>query len=120
MLRGVRGATTVTQNDKLEILSKTSEMLTKLVEENHIATEDIGAVIFSSTPDINSAFPAAAARSIGWSCVPLFGTQEIDNPSGVPFCVRVLLLWNTKVKQQDIKHIYLGNAAALRPDIAAK
>lgn len=120
MLRGVRGATTVAHNDKQEILAKTAEMLTILLNDNNIATEDIGAAIFSSTPDINSAFPAAAARTIGWSEVPLFGTQEIDNPNGVPLCVRVLILWNTDKAQKDIKHVYLGKAAALRPDIANK
>lgn len=118
MLRGVRGATTVAHNDKQEILAKTAEMLNRLVKENQIATEDIGAVIFSSTPDINSAFPAAAARTIGWTEVPLFGTQEIDNPDGVALCVRVLILLNTDKTQSEIQHIYLGGAAALRPDIA--
>lgn len=118
MLRGVRGATTVTQNNKQEIFEKTAELLQMLVNENKIATEDIGAVIFSSTTDLNSAFPAAAARKLGWSEVPLFGTQEIDNPDGVALCVRVLILWNTDVAQKNIKHVYLGQAAVLRPDIA--
>lgn len=118
MLRGVRGATSVSQNDKQEIFTKTMEMLRKLVEENQINLEDIGAAIFSSTPDLNAAFPAAAARKLGWSTVPLFGTQEIDNPDGVPLCIRVLLLWNTEVNPKDIKHVYLEKAAALRPDIA--
>jgi len=79
--------------------------------------QDIAAVIFSSTPNIDSAFPAAGARQLGWDEVPLFGTQEIDCPSGVPLCVRVLILWNTELSQQFIKHVYLREAHALRPDI---
>lgn len=118
MLRGIRGATTVDQNDREQILSRTAELLTELTRKNVINPEDIGAVIFSSTPDLPSAFPAAAARRIGWDSVPLFGTQEIDNPDGVPLCIRVLILLNTDRAQTDIHHLYLHNAAKLRPDLA--
>lgn len=120
MLRGVRGATTVLRNERQEILEKTAELLTKMVEANNICSEDIGAVIFASTPDINSTFPAAAARTLGWADVPLFGTQEIDNPDGVPQCVRVLILWNCDLPQNAITHVYLRDAVKLRPDLAAK
>lgn len=119
MLRGVRGATTVTQNNREEILHHTAELLNELVHANSIQTEDIGAVIFASTPDLPAAFPAAAARRLGWDSVPLFGTQEIDNPDSVPLCIRVLILWNTDLAQSAIRHIYLREAVRLRPDIAA-
>jgi chorismate mutase len=89
-----------------------------MAAENGIAEVDIGAVIFSSTPDLDAAFPAAAARAIGWSDVPLFGTQEIANPNGVARCIRVLILWNTARGQKEIRHIYLHGAAVLRPDLA--
>jgi len=118
MLRGVRGATTVEANDREEISRRTAELLGKMAAENGIAEVDIGAVIFSSTPDLDAAFPAAAARAIGWSDVPLFGTQEIANPSGVARCIRVLILWNTARGQKEIRHIYLHGAAVLRPDLA--
>ncbi len=118
MLRGVRGATTVEANDREEIIRRTAELLGKMAAENGIAADDIGAVIFSSTPDLDAAFPAAAARAIGWSDVPLFGTQEIANPNGVARCIRVLILWNTARGQKEIRHIYLHGAAVLRPDLA--
>jgi chorismate mutase len=117
MMRGVRGATTVEKNEREHILARTVELLTALVNENDIGLEDVGAVIFSSTPDLNAAFPAAAARSLGWSELPLFGTQEIDNPDGVPRCLRVLILWNTDKDQPKIKHLYLHGATVLRQDI---
>ncbi len=117
MLRGVRGATTIETNDRQEILTAVSELLTTLTQENDINVQDIGAVIFSSTPDIDAAFPAAGARRLGWTEVPLFGTQEIDCSTGIPLCIRVLILWNTEVPQQSIKHLYLRNANVLRPDI---
>ncbi|EGO65191.1 chorismate mutase [Acetonema longum DSM 6540] len=118
MLRGVRGATTVTANDREEILANTFSLLTDMIQTNEILPEDIGAVIFSSTPDLNSAFPAAAARKLGWTAVPLFGTQEIDNPDGLLLCIRVLILWNTEKPQHQIRHVYLKEAVKLRPDFS--
>lgn len=117
MLRGVRGATTVDQNDRSTILERTAELLNELVAANNITTEDIGAVIFSATPDITAAFPAAAARTIGWTEVPLFDAQQIDCDTGLPLCIRILVLWNTDILQQSICHIYLNGAQVLRPDL---
>lgn len=105
------------RNEREEIFANVAELLALIVEENKIDIEDIGAVIFSSTPDINAAFPAAGARAMGWSEVPLFGTLEIDNPNGVARCIRVLILWNTEVPQKEIKHLYIKGAAVLRQDL---
>ncbi len=120
MLRGVRGATTVEANDKEQISRRTAELIGTMAAENGIAEGDIGAVIFSSTPDLDAAFPAAAARAMGWSEVPLFGTQEIANPDGVARCIRVLILWNTDKGQNEIRHIYLHGATVLRQDLAKR
>lgn len=120
MLRGVRGATTVEANDKEQISRRTAELIGTMAAENGIAEGDIGAVIFSSTPDLDAAFPAAAARAMGWSEVPLFGTQEIANPDGVVRCIRVLILWNTDKGQKEINHIYLHGATVLRQDLAKR
>lgn len=117
MLRGVRGATTATANEAAAISSCVQELLAQIVEINEIQISDIGAVIFSSTPDLNAAYPAAGARALGWGEVPLFGTQEIENPNGPPNCVRVLILWNTEKEQRAIKHVYLHGATILRPDL---
>lgn len=118
LLRGVRGATTVEANDQKQIMERTAELLTAIVTENAIDTGDIAAIIFSSTPDLNAAFPAKAARQMGWADVPLFGTEEIENPNGVPKCLRILILWNTDKRQKEIKHVYLRDTAVLRQDIA--
>ena len=118
MLRGVRGAITVEENVYEQIMDSVSELLGALVEENSIDSEEVGAVIFSSTPDLDAAFPAAAARKIGWADVPLFGTQEIEVVDKIKLCVRVLILWNTDKPQKEIKHLYLRDAVVLRPDIA--
>lgn len=118
MLRGIRGATTVNGNNQNEIIESVAELLNTLKDANSFILEDIGAVIFSSTPDLDTAFPAAAARAIGWTDVPLFGTQEIDKKDGLPHCIRVLILWNTDRAQKEIHHVYLRDAVTLRQDIA--
>jgi len=117
LLRGIRGAITVDVNEQKEITERVIELLTAVQEANKFALEDIAAVIFSSTPDLNAAFPAAAARAIGWAEVPLFGTQEIEHPQGLALCVRVLILWNTDRSAKEIRHIYLRGARTLRVDI---
>lgn len=117
MLRGIRGATTVEMNDRICIEEAVTELLSALKKANSLNLENIGAVIFSSTADLNSTFPAAGARKMGWSDVPLFGTLEIDKPDGIALCIRVLILYNTEQQQQAIQHVYLRNAVSLRPDI---
>ncbi|HWR40282.1 MAG TPA: chorismate mutase [Patescibacteria group bacterium] len=120
MLRGVRGATTVEANEAGQVIERVGELLLAMAKDNQMDTEDIGAVIFSSTPDLNSAFPAVGARKMGWNEVPLFGTQEIEQPMGLPLCIRILILWNTEKKQRDIHHVYLHGAVVLRQDVQGK
>jgi len=117
MLRGVRGATTAIANEQELIRSATKNLLVALTKANALSPNDIAAVIFSSTPDLNAAFPAAAAREIGWNDVPLFGTQEVDCLSGIPLCIRVLILLNTDKPQHEIQPVYQGGAVVLRPDL---
>ncbi|MCR3921074.1 MAG: chorismate mutase, partial [Firmicutes bacterium] len=74
---------------------------------------------FSATPDLTAAFPAAAARELGWTHVPLFDTVEIDVPGALPMCIRVLMHVNTQLCQADVKHIYLREARLLRPDLTS-
>lgn len=116
MVRGVRGAISVDKNEPTAILERVEELLVAMVEANKIQTEDIASIAFSSTADLNSTFPAIAARNLGWIEVPLFGTQEIDCPTALPRCIRVLILLNTDLPQSAIKHIYLREAAVLRPE----
>lgn len=117
LVRGIRGAISVDENQSAEIIARVEELLVAMVQANNIQTEDIASITFSSTVDLNATFPAIGARNLGWSQVPLFGTQEIDCPTGLPRCIRVLILLNTDLPQNAIKHIYLREAIALRNDI---
>jgi len=115
--RGVRGATTVAANDAESILSATQELLEEMVSANSIRVEEIAAVLFTSTDDLNAAFPAEAARRLGWHQVPLLDSREIPVPGSLPRCIRVLLLWNTDVGQSAIVHVYQRQARELRADL---
>ena len=119
-LRGVRGATTCENNSREAIFAAVGELWLALEEKNSFAEDDLAAVIFSSTPDLNAAFPATAVRKLGLVDVPLFGTAEIEQPEAIKLCVRVLALWNTDKPQTDIRHVYLRGAAVLRPEHAVK
>ena len=117
--RGIRGATTVTSDSAGEILAATRELLARIVEANGVGPEDIASALFTVTPDLSAAFPARAARQLGWQHVPLLDAQEVPVPGSLPRCIRVLLHWNTGTPQEDVRHIYLREAASLRPDLAA-
>ena len=117
-VRGIRGATTVERNEAEAILAATQELLAAIVEANGLSPDELASAIFSVTPDLNAAFPAAAARRLGWRYVPLFDTQEIPVPGSLPRCIRVLLHWNTSRPPQEVAHVYLRGARTLRPDLA--
>ncbi len=114
--RGIRGATTVTQNESLEILAATRELLGLMIRVNQVVSEDVASAIFTTTPDLNAVFPATAARQLGWLDVPLLCGHEINVPGALPRCIRVLLHWNTAVSPAQIHHVYLKDAVTLRPD----
>ena len=116
--RGVRGATCVNANDQQAITAATKELLQHLVDANEIHIEDIGSVIFTATPDLNAAYPAQAARAMGWVTVPLLCMQEIGVTNGLEHCIRVLILWNCSLSQEQVQHVYLRRARSLRPDLA--
>ncbi len=115
--RGIRGATTVEKNNPEEILDATRELLTSIVEANDLSVEDIASATFTVTGDLTAAFPARAAREMGWQHVALLDAQEIPVPGSLLRCVRVLLHWNTARLQEEVRHVYLRGAAALRPDL---
>jgi chorismate mutase len=118
LCRGVRGATTVSRNEREEILTATRQLLALMVRTNGIEPRDLASAIFTTTPDINAEFPALAARQLGWLDVPLMCAHELSVPGSLPLCIRVMLHWNTDKRQQEISHIYLRDAERLRPDLS--
>lgn len=118
VLRGIRGATTVTEDRADLILDATRELLETMLEANEIeAYDDIASIFFTCTHDLNSTFPAEAARALGMSLVPLLCNQEIPVPGRLPHAIRVLMQVNTRRAQAEIRHVYLREARSLRPDL---
>lgn len=117
MVRGVRGATTVTENTKDAIVAATEELLRAMIDANGIEEDTVASIIFTCTPDLDAAYPAQATRRFGWRYAPLMGCQEMNVPGGLTMCIRVLLHWNTIKGLREINHVYLHDAVALRPDL---
>jgi chorismate mutase len=119
-VRGVRGAIDVSENRSESILAATHELLSAILDANpSLRSADLASGIFTTTEDLSTAYPAQAAREMGWNAVPMICSREIPVSGGLPRCIRVLLHWNTDLPQGSIHHVYLGAAASLRPDLSA-
>lgn len=114
--RGVRGAITVEHNDRDELLRATRHLLALMIRQNNIDASDVASAIFTTTPDLDVEFPALAARQLGWLDVPLLCGHEMSVRGSLPRCVRILLHWNTEKRPEEITHVYVKEAVALRPD----
>ena len=117
-LWGLRGAVTVEADEPQLIVEATERLLVSIMERNDVAVEEVVSVIFTSTTDLTSEFPAAAARRIGLADVPLLCASEIPVPGAIGRCVRVLMHVYTNHPREDLRHVYLGGARALRTDLA--
>jgi chorismate mutase len=117
-MRGIRGATTAAANTREAIMAATERLIRDMIEANDVDSSEIAAAFFTTTPDLNAEFPAAAARALGWQKVPLLCSHEMSVPNRLASCIRVLLLVNTSRDQARIRHIYLEGATRLRPDLA--
>jgi chorismate mutase len=117
-IRAIRGATCLQHDDAAEMAEAVTELLSELLKRNEIETDDLVSVLFTATPDLHSAFPAAAARGVGLADVPLICAQEIDVNGAMEKVVRIMVHVQTPKTRADIKHVYLRGAEALRQDIA--
>ncbi|WP_108671128.1 chorismate mutase [Peribacillus acanthi] len=119
MIRGIRGATTVSGNVEKEILENTEELLLHIIQENQVGPESVASVFISVTDDLSAGFPAKALRNFKeWSFVPVMCMREIPVPGSLEKCIRIMMHVNTTKPQNEIKHIYLKEAIQLRPDLS--
>ena len=112
--RGIRGATTADSNTKADILNATKELLQKMTEANDIRAENVACAIFTTTEDLDTVFPAAAARQLGWAHTALLCAQEMKVPNSLQHCIRILILYNTEKGADEIVHVYIKGATNLR------
>jgi chorismate mutase len=117
-MMGIRGATTVAENEARAILEATDELLHRMIEANDLKPDDIVSGIFTVTHDLDAAFPARAAEDYGWNIVALLHSTEIPVPGSLPRCIRLLVHAYTTRSREEIRHVYLRDAVGLRPDRA--
>lgn len=120
LVRGIRGAISADENTREAILHATTELLQEVLRANEIDDfEYLVSAVFTTSPDLTASFPAEAARDLGMSEVPLLCASEIAVPNSLKMCIRVLLHVNTEKKQSEIVHVYMKDAAKLRPDMTS-
>jgi len=117
-MRAIRGATCLVADDSAEMSEAVLELLNELFLRNGVDFADLVSIFFTATPDLTSAFPAAAARSLDLADVPLICAQEIDVVGAMPRVIRVMVNVESSLARAEIKHVYLRGAEALRQDIA--
>jgi chorismate mutase len=117
-VRAIRGAIQVEANTAEAIASGTKELLSEILRANGLSVDQVISVLLTATPDLNAAFPAAAAREVGFESTPLLCAVEIDVPGALNKVVRAMVTVEGELKASEISHIYLAGAKALRRDIA--
>jgi chorismate mutase len=117
-VKAVRGATQLRNDTPEEMQIAVCELLMEIFEENGIVRDDLISILFTSTPDLVSEFPAKAARSLDLGLIPLICATEIDVPEALPRVIRVMVHAYTKRTHAEIAHIYRRGAQVLRTDLA--
>ncbi len=112
-MKAIRGAITVDANTRAAITEGTQTLLRVIGERNTLSAEEVVSIFFTLTPDLDAEFPARAARASGWD-VPMLDMQEVPVPGSMPRCIRVLLHVQ---RSGQVRHAYLREARALRPDL---
>ncbi|MBW4556833.1 MAG: chorismate mutase [Trichormus sp. ATA11-4-KO1] len=115
-MRAIRGATTVSENTIAAIREAVTELLDELEQRNQLQPEEMISVTFSVTRDLDAIFPAAIARERPcWDNVAMLDVQQMHVEGSLQRCVRFLIHAYLPVST-PVNHIYLRQAANLRPD----
>jgi chorismate mutase len=117
-VRAIRGATQVDSNSADAISSGTQELISEILRSNGITSQNVISILFTASPDLTASFPAAAVRQLGFEDTPLICAVEIDVPGALERTIRVMAHVEIERKKEEIAHIYLHGAKALRADIA--
>jgi len=119
-VRALRGATTVDDDTAEEVRSRVGELVLALLERNGLGTDDLISLFVTATADLHSFHPATAARACGLGEVAILGAQELVIDGSLPKCVRLLAHVEIDRPRDQLRHVYLHGAVALRPDLAAR
>lgn len=118
-VRAIRGATQLDVDDADHMHERVVELLGAVMEANELTTDDVISVLFTATGDLHSAFPAVAARALGFTDVPLICARELEIDGSLPRTVRLLAHVETDLSKADLRHVYLHGAVSLRPDLTS-
>ena len=112
--KGIRGAITVDYNSEGDIKNATLELLNEMIKKNNIDKDRISHVIFTTTDDLNAAFPAKFARlDLGWDKVAMMCFHELDVPESLKMCLRIMIVVNCD-ENFEPEFVYLKGASGLR------
>jgi chorismate mutase len=117
-VRAVRGAIQLDVDEREHVLSSTRELVSSVLAANSLTSDDVISIMFTATADVRSEFPAVAARDLGLGDVPLMCAQELNIAEAMPLVIRLMAHVNTTLSREQITHVYLRGAAALRRDLA--
>lgn len=112
----IRGAICA-ENSVQDISDKAVELIAAILNENNLQANDIDAIIFSATSDLDKCYPAKAVRECLNMCNTAFMClAEMFVEGSLNHCLRVCV-FTSKVSQADCKHCYIGKAKCLRADL---
>jgi chorismate mutase len=117
-LFALRGASSVDRNTSEAILGATEWLMREIMKRNDLSPDDVVSCIFTLTDDLDAEFPAVAARQLGFEHVPLLCAREVPVPGSLPRVIRVLIHYYAD-DEHVTRHVYLGDARALRSDLEA-
>ena len=116
----IRGAITVNENSVKEIKTALKNLLSEIFKQNKLDKSKITNIIFTVTDDIDAINPATVAREeLKLDSIPMLCVQEMKVPNDLPRCIRVMVNVYSEITKENVKHIYLGSANELRPDLTA-
>ncbi len=115
--RAIRGAAVAAENSETAILETASELLRTIMVANALAPHNLISILFTVTPDLDAVFPTRAARELGWTDIPLLDAQQPRVRGDLERCLRVMIHCECERPTAEIKHVYLGQAKRLRPDL---
>ena len=117
-VRAIRGATQLEVDDRDHLLDRVSELVTAILADNGLHSDDLISIVFTATADVRSEFPAYAARQLGLVDLPLLCARELDVPGAMPRVIRLLAHAETPLSRSEVTHVYLHGAAGLRRDLS--
>ncbi len=115
----IRGAITIKENTISDIKQAVIQLLNNIFSENNLTEKNLINIIFTVTDDVDAINPATVAREeLKILSTPLICMQEMKVKNELKKCIRVMLQTYSNIPKENIKHIYLGEAANLRPDLS--